>query len=232
MTATETALYRSMFAAMVGLLWIAAPARALDWYAEVFADNTDFIVVTVDATDLPTNVYLSDVSFEVTFLGKGAEQLGRQTFEFTDSELREVDKGRHRKYVQHSFSGVGRVAGEHLDYIRHVLGGKADELRTPPPPVRGAIPSTGKPLTGLQARVVGTAPAPRAAPPQFNFNGVYDMVHDGWRGTLLVNVPNATYTSLEGRNFNVIFQPQGYRVTFYVLDMGMTCPAFFGPVET
>ena len=99
-----------------------AQSEAIRWYAELYEENPDYIVAYVDIHALPTNQYLTNVSFDVAIQGQG-ESVSTETFRFTDSSLARLASGVvHRKYFRHS-SGPARTArGRILRYMVGVEG--------------------------------------------------------------------------------------------------------------
>jgi hypothetical protein len=52
------------------------------------------------------------------------------------------------------------------------------------------------------------------------FNGIYDMVHDGWRGTLELKGNSGAYFDAERQPHRLLVEIRGNHVVFYVLGLG------------
>ena len=52
------------------------------------------------------------------------------------------------------------------------------------------------------------------------FSGIYEMVHDGWRGTLELKGGSGMYLDADGRSYRVLVEIRGNHILFYVLGLG------------
>jgi len=79
--------------------------RAQDCYVGIYGYNHDYVAATVDTRDMGSNLFLENVSFEVTLRMKGTDQ--KVTFEFTDTVHRSLWAGRvYQRYIAPFPSGI------------------------------------------------------------------------------------------------------------------------------
>jgi hypothetical protein len=89
------------------------------------------------------------------------------------------------------------------------------ELRIPR---RGQIlKDIGKPQSAQKPGRRPDGPEPRALE---EFNGIYEMVHDGWRGTLELKGGGGRYIDAEKRTYRVLVEAKDYHIVFYVIGLG------------
>lgn len=119
-----------------------------------------------------------------------------------------------------------------------VVDGRAVSLQAtmnadcPPPPRQpGAqivfdrmIPRRGQVLKDITSSKSGKKPAKRPDGPEpgpfEDFNGFYEMVHDGWRGTLELKGGGGLYIDSDKHPYKVLVEAKGYHIVFYVIGLG------------
>ena len=62
--------------------------------------------------------------------------------------------------------------------------------------------------------------APAVSEASLQFSGSYDMVHDGWRGTLELNGTSGVYFDAERHSYRLLVETHGNHIVFYVLGLG------------
>jgi hypothetical protein len=129
----------SVLMVFVGALPFAPVNRAnagtmeIPWSVEIYSDNSDYIVVRLDARAVPRNTYLESVWISVTFFGEPDQQtnLGKKNFRFMKEQLDHFKAGEiNVAYFQHSFESAQSVRGERLEGYDRAAGGKADTAPT------------------------------------------------------------------------------------------------------
>ena len=161
----------SMSALLLSTLSVVAIAQQdkVGWYAELYLENPDYIVVRIDLRGLPTNRYIEDVSFEVTF-HDAQSWVAEQNFDFTDSGLRRLRGGVvHERYFEHSYGFAQSAKGGDLFYTISTQG----LMLGPPPSGRptggrsGAVPKerkrSGDRIQTSDIQLSGALPRPRSS---------------------------------------------------------------------
>ena len=80
-------------------------ARAQDCYVRIYRYNDDYLEATVDTRGMGSNLFLENVSFEVTLRMNGTDK--KATFDFTDNDHRSLWAGRvYQRYIAPFPSGI------------------------------------------------------------------------------------------------------------------------------
>jgi hypothetical protein len=105
-------------------------ARAQDCYVGIYGYNHDYLAATVDTRGMGSNLFLENVSFEVTLHIKGTGQ--KAVFEFTDTDHRSLWSGRvYQGYIAPFPSGIPlqvEVGPGSCEYSRVLSWAKSDSL--------------------------------------------------------------------------------------------------------
>ncbi|MFX0200980.1 MAG: hypothetical protein ACFFCW_33085, partial [Candidatus Hodarchaeota archaeon] len=163
-----------------------------------------------------------------------------KTFNFTHSELPSLKSGfLYVRYFQHSVNSVKSAKGDYLNYTIRAAGTKADEavesgkiekgrkrsgnrinVRESDKRVEGPIPKSNPPTTKVPSspRNIDRNTKPNVA--QFNFNGRYSIVYDGWKGTLYINYPHGTFIGANGKRDQVKMRKKEHQIVFYIIGLG------------
>lgn len=97
----------------------------------------------------------------------------------------------------------------------------------PPPPAQPGvqetfqlrIPNKAALLKKVRADL-NTSPSPRPTSPA-ETDGTYSMVHDGWKGELVLRGARGAYIASDGHRFLVrVISPPGYHIVFIVIGLG------------
>jgi hypothetical protein len=114
----------------------ASAQQEVPWSAELYPDNTDYVLLKLDARKLESNVVLSDLSFTVEFYqdAKMKTSLGKQTLKVSDEVAGKFRPGAvNGAYIAHSHSGAMAMKALSLQANSGAVGGKADGLASPKP---------------------------------------------------------------------------------------------------
>jgi hypothetical protein len=135
-------------------------ARAQDCYTRIDGNNPDYLEVTVDTHGIGSNVFLENVSFDVTLRIKGTDK--KATFDFTDNDHRSLWAGRvYQRYVPPFPSGIGlqvEIVGGKCEYSKVLSRAKSDSImgrannRERKPLRRSHPPKSGKVLGKVPPR--------------------------------------------------------------------------------
>jgi hypothetical protein len=103
----------------------AGTAEALKWDARLFAKNTDYLEVTIDAREY-TNALrdwtvITDIKVSVIFADRNGRQIGTATYEFLPPGD-QLKPGVHRQYFRHTQKGATAAAGETMSFTVHRVG--------------------------------------------------------------------------------------------------------------
>jgi hypothetical protein len=97
----------SLLGAICALVLTVVPecARAQDCYVGIYGYNHDYLAATVDTRPMGSNLFLENVSFEVTLRIKGTDK--KAIFDFTDNNHRSLWAGRvYQRYIAPFPSGI------------------------------------------------------------------------------------------------------------------------------
>jgi hypothetical protein len=161
--------------ALVLLVLVHDPAHGepLDvrWSVDLYNKNSDYIVVKVDTSHLPSNVYLENVTFDASFFDALGGPLGSLRERFTDQTIRQLPAGAlHVRYFEHHRGSAGKVRGGYLSWGPEIAGGKADEISSGASDARERAPCTGTALAGQHTIMHGSLPPTQAIPPGIAVN--------------------------------------------------------------
>jgi len=150
----------SILSSICALVLTAVPefARAQDCYVRIYGYNDDYLEATVDTRDTGSNLFLENVSFEVTLRIKGTDK--KATFDFTDNDHRSLWAGRvYQRYIAPFPSGIPlqvEVGAGSCEYTKVPSWAKSDSL------MGGANNRERKPLRSnhppAPGRVLGKVP--------------------------------------------------------------------------
>jgi hypothetical protein len=105
-------------------------ARAQDCFVRIYGYNPDYLEVTVDTRGIGSDVFLENVSFDVTLRIKGTDK--KATFDFTDNDHRSLWAGRvYQRYVPPFPSGIGlqvEIVGGNCEYSKVLSWAKSDSI--------------------------------------------------------------------------------------------------------
>lgn len=128
--------YRSsrpfLLAALCALVVAFVPdsARAQDCYVRIYGNNHDYLAATVDTRNMGSNLFLENVSFEVTLRINETDK--KATFSFTDTDHRSLWTGLvYQRYIAPFPSGIPiqvEVGQGSCEYSRVVSWAKSDSL--------------------------------------------------------------------------------------------------------
>jgi hypothetical protein len=96
-----------IFSVVCALVLTVGPefARAQDCYVRGYVYNNNYLEATVDTRGMGSNLFLENVSFEVTLRIKGTDK--KAIFDFTDTDHRSLWAGRvYQRYVAPFPSGI------------------------------------------------------------------------------------------------------------------------------
>ena len=104
-------------------------ARAQDCYVRI-AYNDDYLEATVDTRNMGPDLFLENVSFEVTLRIKGTDK--KATFDFTDTDHRSLSAGQvYQRYIAPLPSGIPiqvEVGAGSCEYSKVLSWAKSDSL--------------------------------------------------------------------------------------------------------
>jgi hypothetical protein len=147
-------------AACALVLTVPEPARAQDCYVGIYGYNHDYLAATVDTRAMGSNLFLENVSFEVTLRIKGTDQ--KAVFEFTDNDHRSLWSGRvYQRYIAPFPSGIPlqvEVGPGSCEYSRVLSWEKSNSL------VNSANNRERKPLRKQSSAGSGKSSRKSAAP--------------------------------------------------------------------
>jgi hypothetical protein len=130
-------------------------ARAQDCFTRIDVNNPDYLEVTVDTHGIGSNVFLENVSFDITFRVRGTDK--KTSYDFTGDDLRSLAAEQvYRRYL-HLPSGIGlqvQIVAGNFEYSKVVSGAKSD-AGTPNSRERKPIRRSHPPEPG---KVVGDVP--------------------------------------------------------------------------
>lgn len=206
----------------------------LHWYAGLYPENSDYIEVTVDTRNTPQNSFVEGISFNVVFYDAKNRRINK-TFNFTHSELPYLKSGLlYVKYFQHSVNSVKSAKGAYLNYTIRSAGGKMDRGKSEI--IEKGQKKSGNMINTSKSDKQVEGPIPKSKPPtkkvpsssrytkpevaQYNFNGRYSMVYDGWKGTLYINYPRGTFFGANGKRYQVKMRKYEHQIVFYIAGLG------------
>lgn len=217
-------------------LVIAQEQRPVLWYVGLYPKNPDYIEVSVDTRYIATNSRLRKVSFGVTFYDDQNKPISSSTFYFTDHHRVEMyrsvypsplllylEPGRvYVRYFEHHCSLNPFVKGDVLWYEMGPLGWEVANKHSDQSGYF-SDPCAGERILEKigNIQVIGSVPQPKSPTQvaQFDFNGNYDIVHDGWKGTLIINYPSGQYIMADGTEFPVKFNIKEHHIIFYIIGL-------------
>lgn len=205
----------------------------LHWFTGLYPENSDYIEVTVDIRNTPQNSYTESISFNVVFFDAKNRRI-EKTFNFTHSKLPSLKSGSiYVRHIQHLVNSAKSVKGGYLNYTIRSSGGKMEQGE--PEKREKGKKKSGKRISARESdkRVEGPIPksksptkkvpsSPRKIKPkvaQFNFNGRYFMVYDGWKGTLNINYPRGTFTGANGKRYQMKMRKKEHQIVFYIIGL-------------
>jgi len=218
---------------------------SLPWSVELDKDNPDYVLLKIDATQL-SNVTFDNVSFIVALFKDNAGQtlIANETLAVANDIANQFQAGTfNATYVLQPHGDALFVKGLSLQALAAPWGGKADGVGQPPtPPPSQIISRAPTTLAGVgNLRVIGQVPSRKASVvsrtpmvtptvrpdlthvggiSEFNFDGTYRMVTDGWKGTLTIKGQGGYYVGADGRRLAVKLRLDGSHTTFYVIGLG------------
>lgn len=191
-------------------------AHGATWFARLYPDNPDYVEITVDTRDEPANAVFRRLVGHVAIQSPSGTVW--KDYAFIDGTLTAVAGGSLIvRYFAHGVPSAQSATPGGMDSDQDVGGGKADSNWKPAFSTSGTLPQGNGKLEGPRPGAVHYAKPVRKAPMH---DGAYRMVHDGWRGVLVLKGGGGTYTAAGGRIYQVRVRADGYHVTFYVLGLG------------
>jgi hypothetical protein len=122
----------SILGAICALVLLGVPqyARAQDCYVRIYPYNDDYLEATVDTRSMGPNLFLENVSFEVTLRIKGTDK--KATFDFTDADHRSLWAGQvYQRAIAPFPSGIPiqvEVGEGSCEYSRVLSWAKSDSF--------------------------------------------------------------------------------------------------------
>jgi hypothetical protein len=105
-------------------------ARAQDCYVRIYGYNDDYLEATVDTRAMGSNLFLENVSFEVTLRIKGTDK--KAIFDFTDTDHRSLWAGLvYQRYIAPFPSGIPiqvEVGAGSCEYSKVLSWAKSDSF--------------------------------------------------------------------------------------------------------
>lgn len=149
----------SVSALLLSTLSVAAIARQdnVEWYAELYVENLDYIVVSVDLSGLLTNRYIEDVSFDVIFYG-AQNRTAKQTFDFTDPPRLKAGVV-HQRYFRHYHGFAQSAKGGDLSYTTGIEGAVFRKL----PGAAQERKKSGERIQASNIQLSGAVPPPTSS---------------------------------------------------------------------
>src|SRR5436189_1423891 len=98
-------------------------APTISWYVRFYPANSDYVEVTLNATEFAPKYLVRDARVSVEFRNKNGTAIGKGNFDFTDGRIHELTGGgTYRRYFKHDFKSAASVFGDQLKYAIWEVG--------------------------------------------------------------------------------------------------------------
>jgi hypothetical protein len=206
----------SILAITLFILTFPSTASTQEWQVNLYSENPEYIQVIVDGNTFgaSSKTVIDDVFFEVYFLDSQDLLIEVDTFIYTNEKLPHLGPKKYRRFFQHPYPTAKSVKGGYITYTMVTTWGQFHHANKMQAKSSEVIQDT------FNIHTIDSIPEPTSIQRQYNFDGSYNMVHDGWKGILNIKSHRAEYITADGRKFRVKLSINENRIIFYVVGLG------------